>query len=285
VAVSSDNGGPPARVRSGGEEQPKATLQGVMRALRVLELLAERPMRATDAAEALQMSWATLHRTLSQLESSEFITRDSAGVFRMGRRTWLLGSTYLVGHPLLELAIPLFGSAAEETPSGVYQLAERSGNLVVTLYVRDALSGETITRTTYGHHFPMHCGSKGLVLLASLPPAEIDKYLAGPLARLTPETDTDPESIRAKLETIRQQGYSRTVGDVQSFTGSLAAPVHNSVGEVVACVCLVMARTQFDEGPAEAVALQSVQRVARTISLGTGWQPMHWVTYDGDRPS
>ncbi|MFC7658371.1 IclR family transcriptional regulator [Pseudonocardia benzenivorans] len=147
------------------------------------------------------------------------------------------------------------------------------------------MSGETITRTTYGHHFPMHCGSKGLVLLAHLPPAEIDEYLAGPLARLTPETDTDPASIRAKLDVIRQQGYSRTVGDVQSFTGSLSAPVHNSVGEVVACVCLVMARTEFDDGPAEATALQSVQRVARTISLGTGWQPMHWATYENGRRS
>jgi DNA-binding IclR family transcriptional regulator len=280
--VTSDVDGPPRQMRSGGE-QPKATLQGVMRALRVLELVAERPMRATDAAGALKMSWATLHRTLSQLESAEFITRDNAGVYRMGRRTWLLGSTYLVGHPLLELAIPLFRSAADETPSGVYQLAERSGNLAVTLYAHDAPSGETITRTTYGHHFPMHCGSKGLVLLANLPVAEIDEYLAGPLARLTPETDTDPESIRPKLDVIRRDGYSRTVGDVQSFTGSISAPVYNSLGAVVACVCLVMPRTEFDEGAKEATALQSVQRVARTISLGTGWQPMHWATYEGGR--
>ena len=283
--MSSEVDGPLGRTRSESDDKPKATLQGVMRALRVLELLAERPMRASDAAEALQMSWATTHRTLAQLESADFITRDSAGVFRMGRRTWLLGSTYLVGHPLLELAIPLFQSAAAETPDGVYQLAERSGNLVVTLYTRDATSGETITRTTYGHHFPMHCGSKGLVLLAHLPPAEVDEYLAGPLARLTSETDTDPESIRTKLEAIRRDGCARTVGDVQSFTGSIAAPVYNSAGEVVACVCLVMARTRFDEGPAEAAATQSVQRLAQNISLGAGWQPMHWVTYEGARGS
>jgi DNA-binding IclR family transcriptional regulator len=252
----------------------KPTLQGVSRALRVLEVLAEHPMRASEAAEALGMSWATLHRTLTQLEADEFIERDSSGVFRIGKRSWLLGSTYLVGHRLLELAIPLMTRAAQDTPFAVFQLVERSGGIALVLYSHEALSGEIITRTTYGYHFPLHTGSKGHVLLAYAPEEFIEEYLAGELIALTPGSVTDPDELRKILATVQDQGYARTIGDVQSFTGSIAAPVFDNGGSVVAAVCAVVSRTHLDGGNNEAVVVDAVLRVAQALSLGIGWQPM-----------
>ncbi|MEV7006725.1 IclR family transcriptional regulator [Streptosporangium sp. NPDC051022] len=255
-------------------ERPKPTLQGVSRALRVLELLARQPMRASEAAEALGMSWATLHRTLSQLEEDQFLERDSNGIFRIGRRTWLLGSTYLVGHRLLDLAIPLLTRASQDTPFAVFQLVERSEGIAVVLYSHEAQSGEIITRTTYGHHFPLHTGSKGHVLLAYAPQDFIDRYLAGDLVGLTPGSITEPDRLREVLTTVRQQGFARTVGDVQTFTGSVSAPVFDSTGEVVAAICAVVSRTHLDGGQHEAVVIDAVQRLGQALSLGIGWQPM-----------
>lgn len=252
--------------------EPKPTLQGVSRALRVLELFAERPMRASEAAEALEMSWATLHRTVSQLEEEQFLERDAAGVFRIGRRTWLLGSTYLVGHRLLELAIPILRRAAEELPWAVFQLVERSEGTALVLYSHEAVSGEIITRTTYGHHFPLHTGSKGQVLLAYAPKEFIDRYLAQPLLSLTPATVSDPDEMRALLATVRAQGYARTVADVQSFTGSISAPVFDRSGAVIAAVCAVVPRVNMDGAEREAELMDSVRRQAQALSLGSGWQ-------------
>lgn len=255
-------------------ERPKPTLQGVSRALRVLELLATRPMRASEAAEALGMSWATLHRTLTQLEEDEFLERDANGVFRIGKRTWLLGSTYLVGHRLLDLAIPLLTRASQDTPFAVFQLVERSEGTAVVLYSHEAQSGEIITRTTYGHHFPLHTGSKGHVLLAYAPEEFIERYLSGDLPRLTPASITDPDRLREVLQTVRQQGFARTVGDVQTFTGSVSAPVFDAEGEVVAAVCAVVSRVHLDGGPQEAAVIDAVQRLGQAMSLGLGWQPL-----------
>ena len=59
-------------------EKPIA-LKGVRRAVHVLEYIAIHPGRATDIAEGLGLSWATLHRTLQQLETAGFLQRENAG--------------------------------------------------------------------------------------------------------------------------------------------------------------------------------------------------------------
>jgi DNA-binding IclR family transcriptional regulator len=252
----------------------KPTLQGVSRALKVMELLAQTPMRASEAAEALTMSWATLHRTLSQLEADEFIERDAAGVYRIGRRTWLLGSTYLVGHRLLELAIPLMKQASLDAPSAVFQLVERSEGTAVVLYSHEAMTGEYITRTDYGYHFPLHTGSKGQVLLAYAGEGFIHQYLSSNLIALTQASVTDPDDLLEVLDRVRKQGFAVTVGDVQTFTGSVSAPVFGSTGEVIAAVCAVVSRAHLDDGQRQSVVTDAVQRLAQALSLGMGWQPM-----------
>ena len=265
---------PPKKAADAGGDGAKPTLQGVSRALRVLELLARSPMRATDAAHELSMSWATLYRTLAQLETDGFIERDSANVYRIGPRTWLLGSTYLVGHRLLDLAVPLLKQASGELGEAVLQLVERTGTTAVVLYSQEAASGEVITRTTYGYHFPLHSGSKGLLLLAFAPDDFTDEYLSSELTALTSTTMTDPAEVRERLVEIRKHGYAVTVGDVQSFTGSVAAPVFDAKGDVTAAICAVVPRSHIDGAKKQAHLLDVVRRVAQTASLGLGWQPM-----------
>jgi DNA-binding IclR family transcriptional regulator len=254
-------------------EASSPTLQGVSRALRVLDVVAQRPMRTTELSEELGISWATLQRTLAQLEADEFISRDERGNFHIGRKTWLLGSTYLVGHRLMELAVPLLTRESSLVPTSVLQLVERSGDTTVVLFSREAASKEVITRTTYGHHFPLHCGSKGWVFLANAEPEFVDRYLSEPLISLTPATVTDPDELRERLAEVREQGYAVTVGDVQSFTGSVAAPVFDDEGQVEACICAVSRRSSLTGDKQEQI-VELVQRVAQTLSLGLGWQPL-----------
>ena len=156
----------------------------------------------------------------------------------------------------------------------VFQLVERVGGTAVVLYSQEASTGEVITRTTYGYHFPLHSGSKGLVLLAYADSAFIDEYLHGELTALTSATMTDPDDVRSRLDEIRKAGVAITVGDVQSFTGSVAAPVFDSKDEVSACVCAVVPRSQIEDEQRRAALIDMVQRVAQSISLGLGWQPV-----------
>ena len=53
----------------------------------------------------------------------------------------------------------------QESEGIVVQITERIGNLAVAIYSAQRLA-EDITKAHYGYHFPLHCGSKGQVLLA-----------------------------------------------------------------------------------------------------------------------
>ena len=247
-------------------------LKGVRRALQVLEHLAVHPGRATDVAEALGVSWATLHRTLTQLEHGGVIQRDpDTGRYSIGARTWFIGTAYVANHRVLEAARPYLDAAAAKGDFTV-QLVERSGRLAVTLYSHH-VSGEVITKTTYGYHFPLHCGSKGQVLLAFAEPGNIERYLAGPLEALTNETITDADVLRVRLAEIRAQGYALTEGDVQRFTGSVSAPVFERNGRIIATVCLIARRTAFRDKRQSAAIVETTLETAHAASIALGWRP------------
>ena len=84
--------------QSSAAETKAPVLKGVRRSLQVLEYLALNPGRATDVAAGLNVSWATRHRTLSELEQGGFIARDAdSNRYRIGPRMWFIGTAYLAG--------------------------------------------------------------------------------------------------------------------------------------------------------------------------------------------
>jgi len=69
---------------------------------------------------------------------------------------------------------------------------------------------DRVPETSVGHNFPLHCGSKGHVLLSYAGDEFIDEYLSRPLTALTSETITDPAALRDRLIRVRTQGYAIT---------------------------------------------------------------------------
>jgi DNA-binding IclR family transcriptional regulator len=258
--------------RTKTEKSKSPTLKGVTRALDVLDYVATNPGRAIDIAEGLKVSWATLHRTLSQLEAKGFLNREAgSNRYTIGPRMWLIGTSYLADHAVLEAAHPYLSSVAERSAFTV-QLTERSGRMAVVLYSRDR-TGQEITQATYGFHFPLHCGSKGQVLLAYAGQESIEEYLAGDLERLTAETITDPDELRRVLEQIRIDGYRLTQRDVQPHTGSIAAPVFDRDGAIVASISFISRYSYFDDESKFHDAVDTLIQTAHSASIAIGWKP------------
>lgn len=184
----------------------RTALKGVRRTLEILEYLAVQPARATDVEAALGLSWATVHRTLDQLEQGGFVIRHSdTNRYSIGPRLWFVGTSYLATHPVLDVAQPYLEVAVPGLDFTV-QLVERSGRLAVVLYSHHA-SGKVITKAAYGYHFPLHAGSKGQALLAYAKPDDVARYLAGPLERLTAETVTEPAQLRTNTRSHPRPGF------------------------------------------------------------------------------
>ena len=240
-----------------------ADLQGVGRAFAILEQVAERPMRASALARTLGLKWTTAHRTLSYLTSMGYLERDErSGEYFVGVRAYSLGSSYVASLRLSESARPYL-HAASILGNATAQLVKRDHRRSVVLSVFDP-GREHVAETTIGCNFPLHCGSKGHVLLAYAPQAFLDAYLARPLERLTPRTITDPRALYARIESVREHGFAVTSRDVRLFSASVAAPVRDRLGHVVASVTLVV--PPDDLAAREHQLTQLIVRAAHSIS-------------------
>ncbi|HSX97880.1 MAG TPA: IclR family transcriptional regulator C-terminal domain-containing protein, partial [Streptomyces sp.] len=90
---------------------------------------------------------------------------------------------------------------------------------------------------TVGTRFPAHVTSVGRVVLAHLPDEEIDARLArADLRPLTRRTLTSADRLRTELRRVRRQGYAVVDQELEEGLRSVAAPVRDRHGEVVAGV-------------------------------------------------
>jgi len=251
--------------------KPGTPLKGVNRALQVLEYIAVHKGRAIDISEGLDISWATLHRTLQQLEKGGFLQKNpDTNQYSVGSRMWFIGSTYVADHTSLEAARPYLERAAE-TKGITVQYVEKSGGQSTVL--ESLHSGEPITKASYGYHFPLHAGSKGQVLLAYSSDEFIEDYLGQGLNKLTKNTVVDPAVLRDTINQIREEGYALTIADVQLFSGSMAAPVFDARGKVIACICFVARKSFLLKEENQEILLETLLDTSQSVSMSLGWRP------------
>jgi DNA-binding IclR family transcriptional regulator len=135
------------------------------------------------------------------------------------------------------------------------QVAVLDGREVV--YVERRESPQTLRLFgRVGHRNDAHCTSTGKLLLAYLPEDDLDALLRGwRLERKTPYTITDPRALRSALAEVRRQGWAENVNESELGAASIAAPVRNERGEVIAALSIV--------GPVQRLGSDSLRRFAR----------------------
>ncbi len=255
-----------------GKANGSEDLRGMARALAIIEHVAIRPGRVVDVTHELGLPWATVHRIITLLTKANFLRRDpETKRYEVGPSLWLAGATYTANHRVLHAALPYLHKAEQINGIAVH-LAERVGNQAVAIYAAQPYATD-ISKAQYGYHFPLHCGSKGRVLLAFAQPEFLKQYLRRPLEKLTELTVTDPDELRAEMQRIRQSGYSVTVADVQPFTGSIAAPIRDASGMVVASLCFIGRKTLIQNEQRRELLLEHLLRASHSTSIDLGWRP------------
>ncbi|MFD0070199.1 IclR family transcriptional regulator C-terminal domain-containing protein, partial [Streptomyces sp. NPDC127574] len=95
---------------------------------------------------------------------------------------------------------------------------------------------------TVGTRLPAYATALGRVILADLPEGQAP--LPTELNPLTPRTITDPERLKAELDRVREAGYALVEGELEEGLRSIAVPVRDRVGRVVAAVNVAMHSTR-----------------------------------------
>jgi IclR family transcriptional regulator, acetate operon repressor len=240
-----------------------SSVQSIRRAFDVLGALASGPLGVTEVADRAGLPKSTAARLLATLAREgavEQVPGDTS--YRLGPRLATLAagltparSLAAVAHPvLIELA------AAAGEASG---LSVPDGDLVHYIDQVDTPNPVSVRDWT-GSRVPLHAVSSGQVLLAFRPPAALERFLEHPLERFTPRTITDPDVLRDRLREVQRDGYAWVREEFDEGINSVAAPISDASGEVVAAVHLHGPSYRFPiDGAADAVAQRVVGAAAR----------------------
>lgn len=230
-------------------------IQSVSRALESLEIIAEEgEIGVTDLGKRLGVHKATASRLTATLASHGLIERDPhSDKYRLGLSLIYLAGAAMTGLDLVTTARPIVQGLADQTRETV-NLGVAHADAVVCI---DQATGTSsiVSVSWVGRQTPIHCTSNGKVLLAWMPPREIDRLLKKPLDQRTPASITDPAKLRTQLEEIRSRGYAQTIEELEEGLNAVAAPVRRADGEVAAALTV--------SGPAFRIRPIDLPRIAR----------------------
>ncbi|GHJ47977.1 IclR family transcriptional regulator [Catellatospora sp. TT07R-123] len=223
----------------------------------------------TEIATALNLTKAAVHRILTALRSRDLITVDPVTRrYALGHAAVALGRAYLARTDLRAMAAPELRQLAEQTGETA-TLSLRRGD--TRLYVDQVVPDQELRmEVTLGIPYPLHAGGSSKAFLAFLPETEIDSYLdRHPLKPLTDKTLTDPAKLRKELAAIRKRGYATSLGERQAGAASIAAPIFDHDGHVVAVLSVAGPSARFK--PEHGETAQSLTEAAARISAQLGY--------------
>lgn len=210
-------------------------VQSVERAFAVLGALADGPLGVTEIADRVSLPKSTvarLLRTLQEEDAVEQSTGDSR--YRLGERIASLAAGVTVGGSIVSIARP----DLEELAS----MAGEAAGLAIpdgfrVHYIDQVDTPNAVqARDWTGTRVPMHAVPSGQVILAHLPPAELERFLAEPLEPFTSRTLTDPPALRRRLDEVRLEGLAWVHEEFDLGIDSVAAPILDSRGSAVAAI-------------------------------------------------
>ncbi len=265
---------------SSGDRRHNANfVQSLERGLAVIRAFdaEHRDLALSEVARAAGLTRAAARRFLLTLVELGYVS-SANGRFRLTPRVLELGYAYLSGLTLPEVAEP----HVEELVAKVNESSSISvldGTEIVYIVRVPTRRIMSITLSV-GTRLPAYAASMGRVLLAALPDDELERRLARIEVRpLTPHTIKDSDELRVVLAKVRKQGYAATDQELEEGLRSLAVPISDVSGEVIAALnvsvhasrsTMAALRRNFLPPALEAVAaIEADLRAARAAGRGT----------------
>lgn len=255
-----------------GQSPKGQTIATVERAADVLNVFTEldgATVGVTELAQHLGLSKAVVHRILTSLRVKGFVDIDEiTHRYSLGPAALALGLTYLQQIDVRDAARSVLRELSEQT-NETATLSVRRGD--VRMYVDQITPPREVKMTVQlGHPYPLHAGGSSKALLAHMPEAYVDEYLARPLEAVSANTITDPVEIREELETIRARGCAITFGERMEGAGSVAAPIFDHESRPIAAISVCGPLERFRD-EVEEIAPMLVE-ATRRLSRKLGWE-------------
>ncbi len=213
-------------------------IQSLERGLAIIRVFsAERPsLTVSEIAQELGLTRAAVRRFLLTLGELGYVYGKN-NRFELTPRVLELGYAYLSALSFPDIALPRLEQLVAETGEA------SEGSILdgrdIVYVVRVPGPALMTISVNIGARRPAYATAMGRVLLANLPPVDLDAYLdTYQLVPVLPRTITDVSAFRAELNRVRADGYALVDQELEEGLVAIAAPVRDRTGRVRAAVNL-----------------------------------------------
>lgn len=247
-------------------------MQSVERAAAIMRVLAKEsePVTLARIAEAVGLAKGTTHGLLKTLLEAGFAEQDpDSARYRIASMMFGLGTARIDVNLLRSRAINWTDALAARSGEAVRVAAFRDGR-VVTVH-RVVPSNRTDKGLGGGPGTPLHASALGKILLAH----DVGAYRSIDgiaLDGLTFHTITDKVRLDMELAHVRDEGWAAEVEECEPEIATLAAPIRDQHGSVVAAVGVGGHRDRLCDtrGRPRQALVTLVVRTGRSISRELG---------------
>ncbi len=249
--------------------------QSVLRVIQILEALSASPdpVSLADLSRVVKTPKSSMAALLRGLAEADFVV-PTEGAYRLGPGAFGLGSALVEARRRYQ--------TSDLVREGMRRLAEQSGETVL-LAVRDegawtmtyveVIESRNAVRfaVSVGDRRPLYCTAGGRALLATVPEAELQRYLKQlKPAPLASRTETNKARLAEIIASARDQAVAQTVDQAADGITGTAAALRNAAGIVIGAV-VVGAPTSRLQDRTAALAVM-VRDAASAISRSLGYR-------------
>src|SRR5689334_25347165 len=241
------------------EDRARGGLQSIGRAFSILEEIARNRdgIGLAELSKRVDLHNSTTFHLVKTLVSLGYVRqmKDSKR-YRVGRPLFALAASALDEVEMVSLATPLLEDLSRETGESGH-FAVRMGDAVIVI-ARTSGAGAFQLTDRVGVVRPAHCTALGKIILASLRPDQLKRFLERvELKPSTRKSITDTSTLMREIAEVRRSAVAIDDGEFNAEVRCVAVPVYNFTGDVVGALGI--------SGPIWRMTDQAIQSRAKIV--------------------
>lgn len=239
-----------------------------LKPLQILETVSDagkEGLGITDISKKTSLSKSTVHRLLTTLLSEGYVMQvPQSKKYILGNRMLKMVLSFSDQLDLRKVARPHLEKLSEKIRETVH-LVQLDGLHGVYIDKIDSLESVGV-RSSVGKKVMLHCTGSGKILFAHMSKEMREQvYKKVGLIQYTEYTITDRLKMEEELCSIRKNGYSVDRLEKDEGVCCIAAPIHNTEGQVIAACSISGPKFRFSVENAEALKDEVIE-VGKLIS-------------------
>src|SRR5271169_5083514 len=227
---------PPQRdIDDDADDRQRVGVQSLGRAFAILEEIARHRegIGLADLSKLVGLHNSTTFHLAKTMVPLGYIRQElDSKRYRVGRPLFALAASALDEIEMVNLATPILEELSRETGESGH-FAVRMGDAVIVI-ARTSGAGAFQLTDRVGVVRPAHCTALGKIILASLRPDQLKRFLER--VDMKPSTEksiTSPTALLREIAEIKRSGIAFDDGEFNLEVRCVAVPVYNFTGDVV----------------------------------------------------